>query len=359
MPNLTPPRQVSDNQRVLGLDILRIAFALIIFFFHSRIHLHCEYGIFNDFFGTPMIGMSGFFMLSGYAMVVAYGNKTLFDRSGLMMFYKKRLISVYPLYLIAGVLFVLMRIVIGAQTIKDNLILTPIELLGIQSVFDGSLFDYSHNSGTWFVSCILFCYLLFPLIKELTISLKRKKLTFLVIGLIFLLSYIHFLPEYFKCGELYTNPFVRAFEFMLGIVVAELNMDDWRDSRCMRIIRTWPTLIIAVLLLVGCCSIDSPVKYMLIYIGLTLLFISLSYVKWTSNKSHKLLLYASKLSYAFFLAQFFVWSPLQIIQKHVFKFDNIAIILISFVLNCIITIFLYEIIEKRFDNILKKRLLLN
>lgn len=354
MLNLTPPRQISDNQRVLGLDILRVSFALIIFFFHSRIHLHCEYGIFNDFFGTPMIGMTGFFMLSGYAMVVSYGKKKFFDRSGLVMFYKKRLISVYPLYLITGVLFVLMRIVIGAQTIKDNIILTPIELLGIQSVFDGSLFDYSHNSGTWFVSCILFCYLLFPLIKELTISLKKKKLAFLVIGLIFLLSYIHFLPEYFKCGELYTNPFVRAFEFMLGIVVAKLNMDDCQDCKCMRIIRTWPILIIAVLLLVGCSSIDSPVKYMLIYIGLTLSFISLGYVKWTSNKSHKLLLYASKLSYAFFLAQFFVWSPLQIIQKHVFKFDNIAIILISFVLNCIISIILYEIVEKRLGNLVKK-----
>lgn len=128
-----------------------------------------------------------------------------------MSFYKKRLVSVYPLYLIIGVLFVLMRIVIGAQTIKDNLILTPIELLSIQSFFDGSLFNYAHNSSTWFVSCILFCYLMFPLIKELTISLKRKKLSLLVIGLIFLLSYIHFLPGYFKCGELYTNPFVRVF----------------------------------------------------------------------------------------------------------------------------------------------------
>lgn len=141
---------------------------------------------------------------------------------------------------------------------------------------------------------------------------------------------------------------------MLGVVIAELNMRVWDNSRWMRIIRSWPSLIIAVLLLFGCCSIVSPLMYMLIYIGLTLSFITLGYVKWTSNKFHKFLLYASKLSYAFFLAQFFVWSPLQAVQKHLFEFNNIAIILISFVLNCIISIILYEIVEKRLGNLVKK-----
>ena len=74
------------KNRIIGLDILRVLFALIIFFFHSRVHLGCEFGVLNDFFKTPMIGMTGFFMLSGYALMVAYGNKNMWEKSSIVLF---------------------------------------------------------------------------------------------------------------------------------------------------------------------------------------------------------------------------------------------------------------------------------
>ena len=55
-----------NEERVVGLDMMRIAMAILIFMFHSRIHvLNCSYGILNSFVDMGAIAMTGFFMLSG------------------------------------------------------------------------------------------------------------------------------------------------------------------------------------------------------------------------------------------------------------------------------------------------------
>lgn len=51
----------SGKNRVVGLDLLRIALALLIFLFHSHIYiLKCDYGIFNEFINMGAIAMTGF-----------------------------------------------------------------------------------------------------------------------------------------------------------------------------------------------------------------------------------------------------------------------------------------------------------
>lgn len=170
--------------RNVALDFFRIALALLIFFFHSHCHLGCTYGFLTTFFSYGNVAMTGFFMLSGYAMTLGYGKKDFKEWSDYKRFYLKRLITIYPLYIVTGTLFVLMNIVAGKQTIIDNLLLFPIEVLGIQAIFPGSLFAYAHNSGTWFVSCIFFSYLLYPIILMATRNLKRSTLFVLLLGFI-------------------------------------------------------------------------------------------------------------------------------------------------------------------------------
>ncbi len=165
-------------------------------------HLGCNYGFLNDFFDDASLAMSGFFILSGYSLWLAYGNKFAMRTFNKGKFYLKRLISIYPLYLIIGTLSVIMKVGAGLQTISDNLILLPVELLGFQSFFDGSLFGYAHNGGTWFISCILICYFIYPLIGELLDELRLKKTAVGVVALIVLMAYAHLLPLKFRCGDL-------------------------------------------------------------------------------------------------------------------------------------------------------------
>lgn len=73
-------------------------------------------------------------------------------------------------------------VTLGKESTAQNLLIAPMEILGIQSNFN-SLFGVTHNSGTWFVSCILMCYLVYPLIQEIIKQLTSKlKVTIILIA---------------------------------------------------------------------------------------------------------------------------------------------------------------------------------
>ena len=127
--------------------------AILIFMFHSRIHiLHCSYGVLNSFVDVGAIAMTGFFLLSGYVINLTYGRKDLAKPGEMKTFYTKRLITIIPLYFVWAFFRVIAHVIVsGKSAAIEELILFPIELLGIQSVFS-SLFSFSHNGGSWFIS---------------------------------------------------------------------------------------------------------------------------------------------------------------------------------------------------------------
>lgn len=84
-------------QRVIGLDYLRVSLAILIFLFHSHIHvLHCDYGFLNGFIDMGAIAMTGFFLLFGYTINLT--NRKVENVGEIKKFYLKRLISILPLY---------------------------------------------------------------------------------------------------------------------------------------------------------------------------------------------------------------------------------------------------------------------
>lgn len=160
-----------SQSRIIGLDILRVLLAILVFVFHSNMHFGCDYGIFNHFARMGAIAMTGFFMLSGYALSYSYP-QVISDINRVKSFMIKRIISLFPLYYIVSVLFI---VIYNKESVESLLLLFPIELLGLQSCFS-SLFLVSHNGGTWFISCMMLCYLIFPFLQWIidNISLRSK-----------------------------------------------------------------------------------------------------------------------------------------------------------------------------------------
>lgn len=119
--------------------------------------------------------MTAFFVLSGYVIYYTYQKKDLGKLANIKLFYKKRYITILPIYYLVGTLYIIFFWGGGTESLQENVILMPIEILGLQSVFT-SIFSVSHNGGTWFVSCILLCYLIYPFAQEIIkqISLKSK-----------------------------------------------------------------------------------------------------------------------------------------------------------------------------------------
>ena len=115
--------------------------------------------------------MTGFFMLSGYTLFYSYQNKDFTNIKNVALFYGKRAAEILPVYYVIAVLYILL---LGKETYLQNIVLAPVEILGIQSMFS-SLFSVSHNGGTWFISCIIACYIVFPYIHICVKQMDRKR----------------------------------------------------------------------------------------------------------------------------------------------------------------------------------------
>ncbi len=82
-----------NKNRMVGLDIFRVFSVLIVFLFHSWMHIDCQYGFIQDFITMGAVFMTGFFMLSGVCLYFSYEEIDLSDIKLIKKFYIKRLIA--------------------------------------------------------------------------------------------------------------------------------------------------------------------------------------------------------------------------------------------------------------------------
>ena len=354
------------NRRVIGLDLFRISLALLIFLFHSHIHsLRCDYGLLNGFVDIGAIAMTGFFLLSGYALNLVYGKKDMTDRKEMKRFYLKRLVSILPLYYAWAIVNVVYNIVAnGKVAALQELILFPVEALGIQSVYS-SLFEFSHNDGSWFISCILICYFIYPLLHQQTCRLSDKARVWLIIIAAATLLWAPIVQHYFKLQSIYSNPFFRLLEFTIGMLVSQINNKEQTGSKIMKLLRSKAMCAAtAVCLVVGVSVayyIGIPYDYML-YNWIVLpcymsLLISLGYIKFESLKDSRAVSYLSSLAFSIFLSQLiFVWDEVGNVLAYIGCDANIAKITLSAIACFIIANIFHYGVEKPATRFLKSRL---
>ncbi len=347
--------------RLVGLDLFRVIAVLTVFLFHSHIHVtKCDYGFLNDYVNMGAIYMTGFFILSGFVLFHTYKNISLTSIVDIKKYYLKRLIVILPLYFLTAIFYILF---LGKETWSQDLLLFPIETLGIQSVFN-SLFNISHNGGTWFVSCILICYLLYPFIQEIMKQLKRKDKIIILCVCIFILLYSPFIVRGFKISNIYSNPFFRCLEFFIGILLCSLK----EDEKCFSS-KLWGNPILVLLefavLIAGVTlgvrsgkGVGDYMLYNLIALPMfSLITISMSSMNKVPLGDTKIFSYLVKISYAFFLAQYFVWPLVMEFNGLVNNTNNILTIMICFILCLAISILGHELFEKPIQSLMRKKLL--
>ena len=345
------------QHRAAGLDLFRVVAAVMVLLFHCNIHHESNFGPLTGFVSMGAVFMTAFFMLSGYVLFLTYKDKSLVLAPALKNFYLKRIFGIFPLYLVVAVLYV---VTLGEESVFQNLVLLPIELLGLQSVFS-TLFPVSHNGGTWFISCLLFAYLAFPLMQEVVkqMTTRTKWMSLAICSAILFWSPL--VVHTFKTDSIYSNPFFRGLEFFIGVLLCSLPI---RDGFA-KILATWKALLVEVLLLVAGVSIAVRLN---IFVGNYMLYdwiviplfacmiLTLASLKSPRLQNSKVLRYASAANYAFFLAQTFNTE----IENWLFATcdiqNNVLQIAVSVALCTIIAVALHELIEKPCAKMLKNKL---
>jgi len=155
----------AKQKRLLELDMLRAVAIIFIVIAHTVYFVTTPLlsGAITYLFPYLVIfGLSLFFFVSGF--VLYYSDDGIETAAGVLAFWKKRVIRIYPLYWLAFfAFFVLETYHIGALTIDISLSSLPIQLSGLQALLAPRFI----NPGTftlWFVGVILIFYLIYPLI---------------------------------------------------------------------------------------------------------------------------------------------------------------------------------------------------
>ena len=345
------------THRAVGLDLFRVVAAVMVLLFHCNIHHDNSFGLLTGFVSMGAVFMTAFFMLSGYVLFLTYKDKSLVQAPALKNFYLKRIFGIFPLYLVVAALYV---VTLGQESVFQNLVLLPIEVLGLQSVFS-TLFPVSHNDGTWFISCLLLAYLAFPLMQEAVkqMSTRTKWMALAICTAVLLWSPL--VVHTFKTDSIYSNPFFRGLEFFIGVLLCSLPI----RAGIAKVLATWKALIVEVFLLVAGVSIAVRLNvfvgnYMLYdWIVLPLfacMILTLAGIKSPRLQGSAVLRYASAASYAFFLAQVFNTQ----IENWLFSLcgiqNNALQIAVSVALCAVIAIALHELVEKPCARMLKKKL---
>ena len=202
--------------RVLYLDFIRaVAICMVIIshfnhhakefiVFDSAIFWNNSSGIDQDFLGH--IGVSLFIILSGASLMLS--TKEGFDAK---TFYKKRFLSIYPLFWVAYATTYLTLLLIHKTLPVDA---PPLTFLLTILGFDGFFLYVSPNFyllGEWFLGLIIIMYIIFPILRHL--FLKYPLFAVLLCLCVTLLVGDNYHLEM----EIIRFPLLRLMEFLFGM----------------------------------------------------------------------------------------------------------------------------------------------
>lgn len=207
------------------------AIAIVIFHFGEKISPFSSNYI-SFLLKQANVGVSYFFILSGFVMIIAYGNK---DKIRPIEYFKNRFARIYPVYLLAIVLF-LAYLLYNSFTVDYGGL--SLNALVIQSWVPGKALSF--NRPGWSLSVELFFYLSFPfLFNHIYKKYDYKKLilpVLLIWGLSQTLVHIGLYSSFYKGFPsqshdlLFYFPLMHCNEFLLGNLAGLIFIHRWKNK---------------------------------------------------------------------------------------------------------------------------------
>lgn len=196
---------------IKSIQSLRGIAAILIFYHHFGFE-----NVFAESFGD--FGVAFFMTLSGFVVTLAYGERFRADaHSGddakhpALRFMLSRLIKIYPLYLLCWLLAVAFLPYRGS---REGIALS---LVMLQSWVPEADVYFAGNGVAWFISDLMFCYLLFvPLMR---FTGRWPRLAAILAGVYFIgyFSVVLTVPQSMVHGIVYISPLMQLSSFIIGM----------------------------------------------------------------------------------------------------------------------------------------------
>ncbi|MGS0748161.1 acyltransferase family protein [Halpernia sp. GG3] len=344
------------------LTSLRFFFALMVFTSHLgfvQTHSSLYKWIARNVFFEGYLGVSFFFILSGFILTYSYENKILEKEISIKKFYVARFARIYPLHLITLLLilpFFIFKNNFSVLEFLSNLTLT-------QSFVPLQNFYTSFNAPSWSISDEMFFYLLFPF--YLIIFNKKhvfQKFLPILIG-VFLLISITLTPETFHKSYFYINPISRSLDFILGILLykfyKEHSLKIFYTSRKASFMEGF-SIIIFLLFFAFHNFVTRGFRFSIYYwIPMCLIIYTFAHQKGFFSKilSASWLVLLGEISFGFYMIHYLVLEyGIWFKETFIITLNDISYTLLLFLITVIISLLSYKLYEKPMNSFVKRKL---
>ncbi|MGE6515821.1 acyltransferase family protein [Lysinibacillus sphaericus] len=347
------------------LTSLRFFAALAVFLSHLFILQNFEETkwIFDRIFFEGYLGVTFFFILSGFILTYNYHNKfQKYTKGNLKNFMVARFARIYPVYILTFLISLIPFFVDDMEINYLNQILTGIANLGmIQSFVPIPSVYFSFNAPSWSISDEMFFYLIFPFVILTLIKFKKNKFLTFFIPFTFLI-YISacLVVWYMRDSQLahwlfYIFPPFRFIDFFIGIIIGLVFVKMKEVKISNRIFSIFE--IVSILLLIIAIYFFPTIHQTLRLWGYYLL--PLVFIIWvfafqkgviSQFLSHKVFVYLGEISFSFYMIHKIVMGYMEITP---FVKDNPYIFVLT---TFLITLILSHIIYKYYEIPLKNKI---
>ena len=332
-----------------GLTGLRFLAAFYVFVFH--IHLRTPFTFLptklQNIINLGPIGVNIFFVLSGFILTYGYHQKEFTFKD----FLWKRFIRIYPTYVVGLLLCLGVNFWLNLHT---PVLIVLADAFMAESLIPPIAMDW-YGDGAWSVSTEMCFYLLFPFLLALLLQIQNKTVLLSLLVFVLLVSSLPgLLTEYqlLSFNLSYTFPLFRLPEFLAGMLL------------CLLMFRfQFRINLVAGLLLFAFAGFYvvffSPrfygyVVHNLFILPAILAFISLltTQFKWVGSK---LMVYLGQVSYSFYIVQLPLMLAFDVLlDQHKISPTDFSVGPIVLVINLILAVTVYEVIEKPVQGYFKK-----
>ncbi|MCT9809906.1 acyltransferase [Acidovorax sp. Be4] len=228
---------MKDDKEILALTGLRFVAAFYVFVFHIHIRWPVTDAKFlGNILGQGAIGMSLFFILSGFVLAYRYAD----GKTPLRAYLINRFSRIYPIYAAAALVTLpWIGISMGdgsaaemGKAITQGFLLVIANIFLVQAWFP-QFFDYWNNGGSWSISVEAFCYVLLPFLLPTLTRLPPKRLLLVAIAcyaLATLPGLVGFIFPDAPRGVYYSMPIYRLPEFVIGVCCYLAFRNGWGEK---------------------------------------------------------------------------------------------------------------------------------
>ncbi|AZA91981.1 O-acetyltransferase OatA [Chryseobacterium nakagawai] len=325
------------------------AMAIVISHFNKDLFLY-KIDYISNIFLKANVGVSYFFILSGFIMIVAYHKK---DTIEYFEYYKNRFARIYPLYVLGLLLYLVTRY--SDFSIYKGFLY----LFGLQSWIPGEAMIL--NFPGWSISVEFLFYLLFPLLYNYFYS-KGNKSIWVVTIIIWIITQVF--CSLYSASSYYEGPHTKSHELLYYFPLMHINEFLVGNLAGLYFVRnsSQKNYDIPIIVIFGLILLSLMFTSFFYHNGLmALLFIPLIILISRNNGalsrlfSLKPLEYLGEASYAIYITHIpvlYILRELLKWRKYNFSIDIVFGIYIVFLI--IICALFYEFIEKPLRDYLKR-----